>query len=1772
MEKDDGFYGSRAPPFSQSAYVSADKWSTYARNAVDGSLSTVAYTGGYDDPAKWISVDLGGVWDISCILVWTFQYCCWDNIENLEVRVGMRSISSVDDTPAIQDNELMWKQNGSKPSNPDPPSDPFVIYVQPPVKGRWVTVQNFPSSQHVYFSVTEIEVYGTPNTSPLPPSPPPRPPRPSPPPRPPSPPPSPPSPPPPLPRPPRPPTAGNLATGKQAYVSAEEWSSYASYAVDGSLSTNAYAGGYNDPAKWISVDLGGVWDISRILVWPYQYCCWENNANLEVRVGMRSISSVDDTPAIQDNQLVWKQNGSAPSNPDAPSDPFVIYVQPPVKGRWITVQNFPSYQYVYFYVTEIEVYGTPNTSPLPPSPPPRPPRPSPPPRPPSPPPSPPSPPPPLPRPPRPPTAGNLATGKQAYVSVEEWSSYANKAVDGSLSTNAFTGGYDDPAKWISVDLGGVWDISRILVWPYQYCCWSDNENLEVRVGMRSISSVDDTPAIQDNQLVWKQNGSAPSNPDAPSDPFVIYVQPPVKGRWITVQNFPSSQYVYFSVTEIEVYGTPNTSPLPPSPPPRPPRPSPPPRPPSPPPSPPSPPPPLPRPPRPPTAGNLATGKQAYVSAEEWSGYASYAVDGSLSTTAYTGGYNDPAKWISVDLGGVWDISRILVWPYQYCCWSDNENLEVRVGMRSISSVDDTPAIQDNQLVWKQNGSAPSNPDAPSDPFVIYVQPPVKGRWVTVQNFPSSQYVYFSVTEIEVYGTPNTSPLPPSPPPRPPRPSPPPQPLSPPPSPPSPPPPLPRPPRPPTDGNLASGKQAYVSVDDWSSHASYAVDGSLSTTAYTGGYNDPAQWISVDLGGVWDISRILVWPYQYCCWDINVNLEVRVGMRSISSVDDTPAIQDNQLVWKQNGSTPSNPEAPSDPFVIYVQPPVKGRWVTVQNFATYQYAYLYVAEIEVYGTPNTSPLPPSPPPRPPPPSPPPQPPSPPPSPPSPPPPLPRPPRPPTDGNLATGKQVYVSAEEWSTYASYAVDGSLSTNALTGGYNDPSKWISVDLGGVWDISRILVWPYQYCCWYENENIEVRVGMWSISSVDETPGIQDNQLVWKQNGSTPSNPDAPSDPFVIYVQPPVKGRWVTVQNFPSYQYGYLYVAEIEVYGTPNTSPLPPSPPPRPPRPSPPPQPPSPEPFPPDYAFIAPRPPTDGNLATGKQAYVSAEEGSSYASYAVDGSLSTIAYTGGYDDPAKWISVDLGGVWDISRILVWPYQYCCWYENENIEVRVGMRSISSVDDTPAIQDNQLVWKQNGSTLSNPDAPSDPFVIYVQPPVKGRWVTVQNFPASQYGYFYVTEIEAYGTPNTSPLPPSPPPRPPRPSPSPRPPSTPPFSPSLPPPVPRPPRPPTDGNLATGKQAYVSAEDWSSYASYAIDGSLSTFAYTGGYGDPAKWISVDLGGVWDISRILVWPYQYCCWDNNENIEVRVGMRSISSVDDTPAIQDNQLVWKQNGSTPSNPDAPSDPFVIYMQPPVKGRWVTVQNFASSQYLYFHITEIEVYGVPSTSQLPPSPPPRPPRPTSPLPPLLPSPPSPPPPVPRPPHSPTNNTSPQPSSPPHHHPPPPDPPFRLLPSPPPSPPRRPVPTDGNLALLKPTYSSYTYASSSNAVDGNFSSSTYINEPIDSGRWLSIDLGATCNINRILIWPYRSCCWNYMNNTEIRVGRRKIRKPADTSAIVDNPLAWTIFGLSSTSKPWRPYIVKLQPPVRGRWVTVRNLNPKPGVKMLIAEVEVYGSAGNSP
>ncbi|GIL42619.1 hypothetical protein Vafri_558 [Volvox africanus] len=400
-----------------------------------------------------------------------------------------------------------------------------------------------------------------------------------------------------------------------------------------------------------------------------------------------------------------------------------------------------------------------------------------------------------------------------------------------------------------------------------------------------------------------------------------------------------------------------------------------------------------------------------------------------------------------------------------------------------------------------------------------------------------------------------------------------------------PPPAPRPPRPPTTGNLALRKKVYSS----NSYDMYqAVDGSLATETYVRGtdYSDSTTcWLSVDLGGVWDINRIMLWPSQNGGSSNGLNnAELRVGLRAITSFNDVLDITTNQLVWGKDGSSSNGDGTTASwtPFIIDLQQsPVKGRWVTLQKSPSYRYADLRLAEVEVYGTPNTLPLPPSPPPVPPLPSPP----SPPPS------PAPRPPRPPTDGNVALRKKVY-SSNSYDMYQ--AVDGSLATETYVRGtdYSDSTTcWLSVDLGGVWDINRIMLWPSQNGGSSNGlNNAELRVGLRAITSFNDVLDITTNQLVWGKDGSS-SNGDGTTaswTPFIIDLQQsPVKGRWVTLQKSPSYRYADLRLAEVEVYGTPNTLPLPPSPPPVPPLPSPPSPPPSPAPRP-------PRPPTDGQSST--------------------------------------------------------------------------------------------------------------------------------------------------------------------------------------------------------------------------------------------------------------------------------------------------------------------------------------------------------------------------------------------------------------------------------------------------------------------------------------------------------------------------------------------------------------------------------------------------
>ncbi|GIL80220.1 hypothetical protein Vretifemale_9394 [Volvox reticuliferus] len=130
-------------------------------------------------------------------------------------------------------------------------------------------------------------------------------------------------------------------------------------------------------------------------------------------------------------------------------------------------------------------------------------------------------------------------------------------------------------------------------------------------------------------------------------------------------------------------------------------------------------------------------------------------------------------------------------------------------------------------------------------------------------------------------------------------------------------------------------------------------------------------------------------------------------------------------------------------------------------------------------------------------------------------------------------------------------------------------------------------------------------------------------------------------------------------------------------------------------------------------------GNLAVGKSAFSS---GGYYpASWAVDGNITTIAST--YPDESnRWLSIDLGASYDISRIVLWNDDTgtCCYDELLSSEIRVGPYSITSQNDVNSyINKNTLVRLLTSSSIGNGAGQS--YSIDVYPPVRGRWITIKG-------------------------------------------------------------------------------------------------------------------------------------------------------------------------------------------------------------------------------------------------------------------------------------------------------------------------------------------------------------------------------------------------------------------------------------------------------------------
>jgi hypothetical protein len=159
-------------------------------------------------------------------------------------------------------------------------------------------------------------------------------------------------------------------------------------------------------------------------------------------------------------------------------------------------------------------------------------------------------------------------------------------------------------------------------------------------------------------------------------------------------------------------------------------------------------------------------------------------------------------------------------------------------------------------------------------------------------------------------------------------------------------------------------------------------------------------------------------------------------------------------------------------------------------------------------------------------------------------------------------------------------------------------------------------------------------------------------------------------------------------------------------------------------------------------------------------------------------------------------------------------------------------------------------------------------------------------------------------------------------------------------------------------------------------------------------------------------------------------------------------------------------------------------------------------------------------------------------------------------------------------------NLALGQPAYASSIYKGNGfnlqprYAVDGvtqYFDTLSKSSPQImhtaegDDTPWLSIDLGASMTIVRVVIWNRCDCCQNRLQNAELRIGNTAISSSADTSKITTNPLAWkqtARLGLCA------PQMITFDTPKVGRWVTIQNLNTdrSDSVTMQLTEVEVFG------
>ncbi|KXZ44413.1 hypothetical protein GPECTOR_68g385 [Gonium pectorale] len=125
---------------------------------VSGQTPWICHTATKGDRTPWLSLDLGKVYAISHVVIFTRCDCCADSLSNAELRIGNTSVTTKKDARRVAGNPAVWAQ-GSPMGLCSSVTVPFSTWRY----GRWVTLQNR-NNQCVMtacaLQITELQVFG----------------------------------------------------------------------------------------------------------------------------------------------------------------------------------------------------------------------------------------------------------------------------------------------------------------------------------------------------------------------------------------------------------------------------------------------------------------------------------------------------------------------------------------------------------------------------------------------------------------------------------------------------------------------------------------------------------------------------------------------------------------------------------------------------------------------------------------------------------------------------------------------------------------------------------------------------------------------------------------------------------------------------------------------------------------------------------------------------------------------------------------------------------------------------------------------------------------------------------------------------------------------------------------------------------------------------------------------------------------------------------------------------------------------------------------------------------------------------------------------------------------------------------------------------------------------------------------------------------------------------------------------------------------------------